>query len=66
MNFIPNMIIPSNIPPSNMENPMVYMNDLYNKFNDFDNRLKQIEERIKKLENNNLDYQEPDNSMYII
>ncbi len=70
MNFFPNMLIPNNIPTNNMDNPMMYLNDMYNKFNDFDNRLKKIEQRLMRLENqsNNSDYhyQEPDNSFYMI
>ena len=66
MNFMP---IPNMMPINNMDNQM-YMNEILNRFNEFDNRLKMLEQRIMKLEKNtdNLDYQyqEPDNSFYMI
>ena len=67
MNFFPNMIIPDNLSINNTFNPMMYLNDMYNKLNDFDNRLKKIEQKIIRLENKNDNYyNEPDNSMYMI
>ena len=70
MNFFPNMMIPNGMTPSNVDNPIMYMNNIYNIFNDLDNRLRKLEQRIMQLENksNNLDYkyQEPDNSMYML
>ena len=63
---IPNMPLPINdIPNTNWMNDM---NNVFNKFNDFENRIKKLEQKVSNLENNfkNNDYQEPDNSLYMI
>ena len=71
MNFFPNFpIIPNMQVPTNMiNNGMDYLNDIFNKFNEFDNRIKKLEQRITRLENESnkdYNYDEPDNSLYMI
>lgn len=61
MNFFPdgnNMIFPQN----NMMD-----NNIVNRIMELENRIKKLEQRIVKLENsNNSNYNEPDNSLYMI
>ncbi len=71
MNFFPNYPMIPNIPVSdNMANPNIdYMNNIPNIINEFDNRIKKLEQRITRLENDNnqdYNYNEPDNSFYMI
>ena len=70
MNFFPNYPGVPNMMPNNMiNNGMDYMNNIFNKFNEFENRIKKLEQRITRLENqnnNDYNYQEPDNSLYMI
>ena len=73
MNFFPNfpngnMAIPFNngmMMPDNMN-----MNNFFNKFSEIENRIKKLEQRIIRLENegnkNDFNYNEPDNSLYMI
>ena len=58
MNFFPNgMMIPND-------------NNIFNIINDLNNRIRKLEQRITRLENdinkNNINYNEPDNSLYMI
>ena len=57
------------IPPqSPMINPLINNNLTY-KINELENKIKKLEQRIIRLENNKLNqfnYQEPDNSLYMI
>ena len=58
------------MPPNNFENNFnnTINNNLLNKLNEIDNRIKKLEQRIVKLENENgsINYNEPDNSLYMI
>lgn len=73
MNFFPDF---PNIPNQNLfngnmlNNSFDYINNIFNKINEFDNRIKRIEQRVKRLENesdnNSYNYNEPDNSLYMI
>lgn len=60
MNFFPNgnnMMLP----------PNMVDNNIVNKIMELENRIKKLEQRIIKLENNNNpNYNEPDNSLYMI
>ena len=60
MNFFPNNMMPNNYGDAN--------NYLINKLNELENRLKKLEQRITNLENesNNTNYNEPNNSLYMI
>lgn len=67
MNFFPyenNMMI-----PINQDNNMLN-NNFLNRLNELDNRIRKLEQRIVRLENenlkNNVNYNEPDNSLYMI
>ena len=67
MNFFPyenNMMI-----PINQDNNMLN-NNFLNGLNELDNRIRKLEQRIVRLENenlkNNVNYNEPDNSLYMI
>ena len=62
MNFFPNEFIPNN------DNMNMINNNLLNKINEMDNRIKRLEQRIIKLENEygNINYNEPDKSLYMI
>ena len=67
MNFFPdgnNMMLP----PNNMEVTNYFNNNIINKLTEMDNRLRKLEQRIIKLENasNNINYSEPNNSLYMI
>lgn len=67
MNFFPdgnNMMLP----PNNMGVDNYFNSNIINKLNEFDNRLKKLEQRIMKLEqvSNNVNYSEPNNSLYMI
>ena len=63
MNFIPNypleMVIPNNMPNNN---------NILNKINELENRIRRLEQRLANLENenNNYNYNEPDNTLYMI
>ena len=77
MNFCPN--IPNNFGGEViMNNPMMgspvmnnqmVNNDLFYRISEMENRIKKLEQRIARLENdngNNINYSEPDNSLYMI
>lgn len=70
MNFFSNYpIIPDMIPNNMVNNQMDYMNNVFNRFNELENRMKRLEQRVMRLENqsnNDYNYQEPDNSLYMI
>ena len=69
MNFFPNYpVMPDMIPNNMINNGMDYMNNMFNRFNELENRIKKLEQRVIRLENqnNNYNYQEPDNSLYMI
>ena len=73
MNFYPNMGMMPGMPapmgmPINMEQGFNDINNIFNRINEFDNRIKILEERVKKLEvnNKNMEYAEPDNSLYML
>lgn len=55
--------------PINQDNNMLN-NNFLNRLNDLDNRIRKLEQRIARLENenlkNNVNYNEPDNSLYMI
>lgn len=61
----------NNYPP-NMNNPMmnnILPQDINYKINEIENRLKKIELRLNRLESsldNNSNYNEPDNNLYMI
>ena len=60
MNYFPdgnNMMLPPNI---------MVDNNIINRINDLENRIKKLEQKIIKLENNNSNYIQPDNSLYMI
>ncbi len=60
MNFFPNgnnMMFPQN----NMMD-----NNIINKIMELENKIRKLEQRIIKLENNNPNYNESDNSLYMI
>lgn len=64
----PNFMNPNQGMNPNMINPM-YNNNLYYKITELENRIKKLEQRIIRLENNKLNqlnYTEPDNSLYMI
>lgn len=54
--------------PMPIPNPDMNMNDnIINKLNELESYIKKLEQRIIKLENsNNHNYNEPDNSFYMI
>lgn len=65
MNFFPNgnnMMIPNEY---NINN-----NNIFNIINELNNRIRKLEQRITRLENdinkNDINYNEPDNSLYMI
>lgn len=59
MNIYPNEINPLMINPN-------YLNDINYKLNELENYIKKLEQRITILENNKLNYDEPDNNLYMI
>ncbi len=71
MNFFPNYpMIPNGMLNGNMANWMGDINNVFNKFNEFENRIKKLEQKVSILENrtsnDGFNYQEPDNSFYMI
>ena len=64
MNFFPNGFVPNN----EVGNMNIYNNNLLNKINEMDTRIKKLEQRIIRLENEygNINYNEPDKSLYMI
>ncbi len=68
MNFIPDYPMEMFIPNNNMPNN--YMNNIFNKLNEFENKIRRLEQRIQRLENendnNSYNYNEPDNTLYMI
>lgn len=79
MNFFPNYPVMPNIPvpgmpvnninmPDGISNWMGDINNIFNRINEFENRIKKLEQRVINLENSykNDNYQEPDNSLYMI
>ena len=66
MNFFDN--IPNfNVPMQGMTNPIMN-NDINYKINELEQRIKRLEQRITRLEadKGNVNYNEPDNSLYMI
>lgn len=69
MNFFDNIPkFPQPVEQPMLNNPMIMNNDINYKINELELKIKKLEQRISLLETNNnlINHQEPDNSLYMI